>query len=140
MNVVILMGRLTRDIELRYAQGSNTAIGRFSLAVEREYVKQGEERKADFPSCIAFDKTAEFISKHFRKGNMIAVRCRVQTGSYEKDGQTIYTTDFIVDKVFFTGERREDSAGNEPAAQSEQQPSGDGFVSVPDNLDDLPFN
>jgi single-strand DNA-binding protein len=139
MNVVILMGRLTRDVEVRYGQESGKAVGRFSLAVERDYVKQGEERKADFPRCVAFDKTAEFIAKHFKKGNMIAINGRLQTDSYEKDGQTHYTMEVVIDKAKFTGERREDSADNAPAAQSEP-PSNDGFVPIPDNLDDLPFN
>lgn len=138
MNVVILMGRLTRDVEVRYSQSSDVAVGRFTIAVEREYQKQGEERQADFVSCLAFGKTAEFIEKYFSKGRMIAVRGRIQTGSYQnKDGATVYYTEVLVDKANFTGEKRED--GQQPAAAPRD--NGDGFMNIPDGIDEeLPFN
>ena len=142
INQVILMGRLTKDIEVRYAQGSDLAIGRFCLAVERDYQREGEE-KANFINCVCFGNTAEFISKYFRKGSMIAVIGSIQTGSYDKDGQKVYYTEVKVDKASFTGEKKEDS---QPAPQEKPQerpkPSnGDGFLSIPDGIDEeLPFN
>ena len=139
INRVILMGRLTRDPDIRYAQGSTTAIARFTLATDRDYQREGEERRADFISCIAFDKKAELIEKHFRKGNLIAIEGRIQAGSYtNKDGQTVYTTDVIVDKVSFTGEKREETP------QQQAQPSvdtGGEFMSIPEGvIEELPFS
>ena len=142
INRVILMGRLTRNPEIRYAQGSNMAIARFSMAIDRDYQKEGEERKADFPSCIAFDKKAEFIEKYFKQGSMIAIEGHIQTGSYDKDDTKVYTTDVIVDKVSFTGEKKADSE-NTPQGTPQATPSsvGDGFMNVADSLDaDLPWN
>ena len=105
MNRVILMGRLTRPPELRQT-ASGTTYARFTLAVNRRFAKQGEQQ-ADFVSCIAWQKPAEFIGKYFGKGVMIAVVGRIQTGSYEKDGVTHYTTDVVVEEAYFTGERHE---------------------------------
>lgn len=140
LNHVVLMGRLTRDVEVRYSQGSNMAIGRFTLAVERDYKKEGEERAADFVSCVAFGKTAEFISQYFGKGSMIAVTGSIQTGSYtNQEGQKVYTTEVKVDKASFTGEKREDGQQSRP--QPQQTPDYDGFMNVPDGIDEeLPFN
>lgn len=140
LNSVVIMGRLTRDAEVRYSQGDNKAIARFTLAVDRDYQREGEERAADFISCVAFGKTAEFISKYFRQGSMLAITGRIQTGSYtNKEGQKVYTTDVIVDKASFTGEKKGDNQ-NTQAAQASS--IGDGFMHIPDNLDDdtLPFN
>ena len=138
INRVILMGRLTRDPDIRYAQGSNTAIARFTLAIDRDYQREGEERQADFISCIAFDKKAELIEKHFRKGNLIAIEGRIQTGSYtNKDGQTVYTTDIIVDKVSFTGEKREET----PQQAQPSVDTGGEFMSIPEGvIEELPFS
>lgn len=139
LNNVILMGRLTRDAEVRYSQGSNTAVARFTLAVDRDYQKEGEERAADFISCVAFNKTAEFIEKYFKQGNMLAITGKIQTGSYvNKDGQKVYTTEVVVDKASFTGEKKGDSQNRQPAGE----PVGGGFMSVPDSVYDsgLPFN
>ena len=141
LNNVILMGRLTRDAEVRYSQGSNTAIARFVLAVDRDYQKEGEERAADFISCVAFNKTAEFIGKYFRQGSMLAIAGKIQTGSYvNKDGQKVYTTDVIVDKASFTGEKRGDGYSSQPAGGNNA--NDDGFINVPDSVYDsgLPFN
>ncbi len=142
LNQVILMGRLTKDIEVRYAQGSDLAIGRFSLAVDRDYQKQGEERVTDFINCVCFGNTAEFINRYFRKGSMIAVIGSIQTGSYDKDGQKVYFTEVKVDKASFTGEKKEDSqpADNTQARPRPQPSNGDGFMNIPDGIDsELPF-
>lgn len=134
LNQIVLMGRMTRDIELRYLQNTDTAVGRFSLAVERDYKAANEERpKTDFINCTAWNNTAEFISKYFPKGSMIALIGSLETGSYtDRDtGKTVYTTDIKVQKVFFTGEKRQN--GNES--------SNDGFMNIPDGIDEeLPFN
>lgn len=100
MNNVILIGRLVRDPELRYTSGSQMAVCRFTLAIDRR-VKQGEEKKTDFPNVICFGKTAENCEKFLAKGRKVAVQGRLQTGSYEKDGVKHYTTDVIADNVEF---------------------------------------
>ena len=103
MNKVILMGRLTRDAEIRYSQGeSSTAIARFSLAVDRRFRKEGDEQTADFINCVAFGRTAEFMERFGRKGTKFVAEGRIQTGSYtNKDGATVYTTDVVADRVEF---------------------------------------
>lgn len=142
LNKVILMGRLTRDAEIRYAQGSDTAVAKFSLAVERKYSKQGEEKVTDFINCVAFGSTAEFIGKYFAKGNMLAVTGSIQTGSYtNREGQKVYTTEVAVSEADFTGEKTE----RQPTPQAPPQPApkdlGDGFMNIPDGIDEeLPFN
>lgn len=101
MNSVVLIGRLTRDPELRYTAGTQTAVATFALAIDR-YAKQGEEKKADFPNIIVFGKTAENCEKYLKKGMLAGVEGRLQTGSYKnKNGETVYTTDVIADKVEF---------------------------------------
>lgn len=100
MNNVILIGRLVREPELRYTSGSQMAVCRFTLAIDRR-VKQGEEKKTDFPNIICFGKTAENCEKFLAKGRKVAVQGRLQTGSYEKDGVKHYTTDVIADNVEF---------------------------------------
>lgn len=132
MNKVILMGRLTRDPEIRYSQGQNgeqMAVARFSLAVDR---RAKGEASADFPSCVAFGKTAEFIEKFFKQGMKVALEGRLQTGKYtNKDGQTVYTTDVIVENVEF--------AESKKTAEESAQSSA-GFVNIPDGIEaDLPF-
>lgn len=135
MNKVILYGRLTRDPEIRYTAGQeNKAVARFNLAVDREYKKDGEAQ-ADFISCVAFGKTAEFIEKHIRKGSKILLEGRWQTGSYEKDGHKYYTNDCIVEQVEFGESKKAEAGAPEP------QPDADGFMSIPDGIDEeLPFN
>lgn len=143
LNNVILMGRLTRDAEVRYSQGSNTAIARFTLAVDRDYQKEGEERAADFISCVAFNKTAEFIERYFKQGSMLAITGKIQTGSYvNKDGQKVYTTEVVVDKASFTGEKRNDSSQPAGGYYTPKNTRDDGFMSIPDGVEDsgLPFN
>ena len=145
LNKVILMGRLTRDPELRTTP-QGVSVCTFSSAVDRGYARQGEERQADFINIVAWRSTAEFVSKYFIKGQMIAVVGRIQTRNYDdKDGKRVYVTEVVADEVSFT-ESKKDS-GAQPAtyttaaAQAPQQtqpPVSDGFQVVPDE-DDLPF-
>ncbi len=142
MNKVILMGRLTRDPEVRYSQGENaTAVARFTLAVDRRFRR--EEATADFIGCVAFGKNAEFIEKYFRQGSKIALTGRIQTGSYtNRDGQKVYTTDVVVEEAEFAESKNAaGESGFQPA--SRPQPSaaaGDGFMNIPDGIDEeLPF-
>ena len=146
MNKVILMGRLTRDPEVRYSQGeSSTAIARYTLAVDRRFKRDGEPT-ADFINCVAFGRTAEFAERYLRKGTKIAVTGRIQTGSYtNKDGVRVYTTDVVVEEHEFA-ESRNASGGNDGGyngGYSAPAPSGagDGFMNIPDGIDEeLPFN
>ena len=145
MNKVILMGRLTKDPDIRYTQGNNSmAVARYTLAVDRRYKKDGEEQQADFISCIAFGKSAEFAEKYYHKGIKIVIEGRIQTGSYtNKDGQKVYTTDVVIDGQEFVESKKEDlnhSWGpNDKGTPSEV---GDGFMNIPDDGEDegLPFN
>lgn len=138
MNKVMLIGRLTRDPEVRYSQGEHpTAVARYTLAVDRKYKHDGEQT-ADFINCVAFGKNGEFAEKYLHKGIKIAVCGRIQTGSYtNKDGQKVYTTDIVVEEHDFCESRS--SSGQ--AAPQYGQPDGDGFMNVPDGIDEeLPFN
>ena len=103
MNKVHLMGRLTRDPEVRYSQGENaTAIARYTLAVDRRYNRNNDEQSADFINCVAFGRNGEFAEKYLRKGTKIVVTGRIQTGSYtNKDGVKVYTTDVVVEEQDF---------------------------------------
>lgn len=143
MNKTILMGRLTRDPEVRYTQGDNaSAVARFSLAVDRRFKKDGEQT-ADFINCVAFGKTGEFIEKYGRKGTKFAVEGRIQTGSYtNKDGQKVYTTDVVVEQVEFV-ESKASTDGNVTGNTYNSDSSTDtGFMNIPDGVEDegLPFN
>ena len=134
MNKVILMGRLTREPEVRYTQGENAlAVARFTLAVNRKYKNNGKE-EADFISCVAFGKTAEFIEKYMHQGTKVVVCGRIQTGSYtNKDGKKVYTTDVVVEETEFA-----ESKGARPEPS---QAAGDGFMTIPDGIDEeLPFS
>lgn len=142
MNKVILMGRLTRDPEVRYTQSDNaSAVARFSLAIDRRFKKDGEQT-ADFISCVAFGKTGEFIEKYGRKGTKFVVEGRIQTGSYtNKDGQKVYTTDVVVEQVEFA-ESKASADGNTTNNTSNSNTLTDtGFMNIPDGIDEeLPFN
>lgn len=127
MNKVILMGRLTKDPEINTTANGNK-IARFNLAVDRRYKSDGQPT-ADFPSIVAFTKTAEFIEKYIHKGMKIAIEGRIQTGSYDKDGVKHYTTDVIADSVEFAESKKADNT---------QQESGEEWVEIPDNVQ-LPF-
>lgn len=136
MNKVLLIGRLTRDPEIRYSQ-NNTAIARYTLAVDR--MTRNTEQSADFIRCVCFNKTAEFAKQYFYKGKKIAISGRIQTGSYtDQEGKTVYTTDIVVENQEFCESRNASSAA--PSAQP--SPShADQFMNIPDGIDEeLPFN
>lgn len=141
MNNVQLVGRLTRDPEVRYSDGG-TSVARFTVAVDRRFHKEGQQ-DVDFISCVAFGKTAEFIEKYFRKGMRIGLIGRIQTGSYtNQEGQKVYTTDIYTDNVEFVESK---SSSNDSQDSSRPDPSsavGDGFMNIPDDVGDegLPFN
>ena len=139
MNKVIEIGRLTKDPEIRYSQGANTTcVARYTLAVDRKFKQEGQPT-ADFINCIAFGKLGEFAEKYLHKGVKITVVGRIQTGSYtNKDGQKIYTTDVVVEEQEFC----ESKSSNQPQGNDRPQASSDGFMSIPDNLEDegLPFS
>ncbi|MFR1401277.1 MAG: single-stranded DNA-binding protein [Faecalimonas umbilicata] len=138
MNKVILVGRLTRDPEIRYSQGEDSmAVGRYTIAINRR-VKPDQEQTADFLRCIAFGRSAEFAEKYFRQGMRIAVSGRIQTGSYtNKDGVRVYTTEVVVEEQEFA----ESKAEAEGRPFHESTTDADGFMNVPDGLDEeLPFH
>lgn len=149
MNKVVLMGRLTKDPSVKYTQGdSPLAVSRFTLAVDRRFRRQsegGDDQTADFISCVAFGKQGEFVEKYAHKGTKFVVSGRIQTGRYtNKDGQTVYTTDVVVEEIEFA-ESKSSQAASEAggSALAGNAPSGadDGFMNVPDEIDeDLPFN
>ena len=138
MNKVIEIGRLTKDPEIRYSQGANTTcIARYTLAVDRKFKQEGQPA-ADFINCIAFGKLGEFAEKYLHKGVKIAVTGRIQTGSYKnKDGNTVYTTDVVVEEQEFCESKSQSNSQPQPAPSN-----SDGFMSIPDGLEDegLPFN
>lgn len=148
MNKVILMGRLTRDPEVRYSQGENaTAVARYTLAVDRRFSRNNDEQTADFINCVAFGRAGEFAEKYLHKGTKIAVTGRIQTGSYtNKDGVRVYTTDVVVeDHEFAESKNASQQAGGDysPVGRTESAPmaAGDGFMNIPDGIDEeLPFN
>lgn len=133
MNKVILMGRLTRDPDIRYSQGENaTAVARYALAVNRSFKREGEP-DADFINCVAFGRAAEFAEKYFKKGSRILISGRIQTGSYtDRDGRKVYTTDVIVETQEFTESKQQ---------EKQEETSPDGFMNIPDGIDEqLPFS
>ncbi len=154
MNKVILCGRLTRDPEVRYSSGENqTAVARYTLAVDRRFKRQGDEQTADFINCVVFGRGAEFAENYLHQGTKIIAEGRIQTGSYtNKDGQRVYTTDVVVENQEFAESKAaagERGAGFQPQQnsnpfQSAPAPSaaaGDGFMNIPDGIDEeLPFN
>ena len=141
MNKIILVGRLTRDPEVRYSSGEiQTAVARYMLAVERRF-KRNNEPTADFIQCVVFGKSAEFAEKYFRQGMRISVSGRIQTGSYtNKDGVRVYTTEVIVEEQEFA-ESKSESASAHVHVSQEGASSDDGFMNIPDNIDEeLPFH
>ena len=141
MNKVILMGRLTRDPDIRYSQGENAmAVARYTLAVDRRGRKDGaSDQTADFISCVSFGKTAEFAERYLRQGTKLVVEGRIQTGSYtNKDGQKVYTTDVVVeDQEFAESKKTAEGPGFVPTESG----MGDGFMNIPDGLkEELPFS
>ncbi|MBO5247256.1 MAG: single-stranded DNA-binding protein [Eubacterium sp.] len=148
MNKVILMGRLTRDPEVRYSQGENAmAVARYTLAVDRRMSRsnQNGEQNTDFIQCVAFGRSGEFAEKYLRKGMKMLVSGRIQTGSYtNKDGQRVYTTDIVVEDQEFAESKnasQNNGGGFAPADRPSPSDAGDGFMNIPDGIDEeLPFN
>ena len=164
MNKVILMGRLTRDPDIRSSQSENgVTVARFTLAVDRRY-RRDSDQSADFISCVAFGKTADFFERYIRQGTKVCVEGRIQTGSYtNREGNKVYTTDVVVENVEFAESKNAQAGGQAGSAQQNYQSSpaqsqsapaddfmnapsteaaGEGFMSIPDGLEDegLPFN
>ena len=145
LNCAVVMGRLVADPEVRQTP-SGVSVCRFTVAVDRSYVKQGEQRQADFIDILAWRQTAEFVGKYFQKGSMIAVQGSIQTGSYEKDGVKRYTVEISADNVSFCGSKAESGTGSygrndsvapaQPASSYSTADEGD-FKEIPE--DDLPF-
>ena len=152
MNKVILMGRLTRDPDIRYSQGETpTAIARYTLAVDRRFKRNNDDQTADFIGCVAFGRSAEFAEKYFRKGLKVIVTGRIQTGRYtNRDGVKVNTTDVVVeDQEFAESKAVSDSNAGRyqsapapaPAPAAPASDMGDGFMNIPDGIDEeLPFN
>ena len=143
MNKAILMGRITRDPDVRYVGANNTAVARFTLAVDRRFQRDNSEQTADFISCVAFGKTAEFIEKYGHKGTKFVVEGRIQTGSYtNKDGQKVYTTDVVCENVEFAESKNsQGDAGSFDGGFSPSAAANDGFMNIPDGIEEeLPFN
>nr|DAQ23252.1 MAG TPA: Single strand binding protein [Bacteriophage sp.] len=145
MNKVILMGRLTRDPEIRTSVATNTTTARLTLAVDRRFKKEGEQQTADFINCIAFGKTAEFIERYLHQGTKIAVVGRIQTGSYtNKDGNKVYTTDVVVEEYEFAESKNTNGSSPSQPASNMSAPAmaSDGFMNLPLGVEDegLPFN
>ena len=143
MNRVILMGRLTRDPEVRYSQGEHVmAVARYTLAVDRRVRRNPDsnEQTADFINCVAFDKAGEFTEKYFRQGMRVLISGRIQTGSYtNKDGNKVYTTDIIVDEQEFADSKNASSDNSRPESSNVV---GGSFINIPDGAGDpdLPFS
>lgn len=146
MNKVLLRGRAVRDPEIRYTQGPNsTAVARYTLAVDRRYSGPDGKREADFISCVAFGKAAEFCERYVHKGTALCICGRLQTGNYtNKDGQKVYTTDVIVEEQEFSESRAaaERSASAPASTPEDNGPVGDGWMEIPEGVDSelLPFN
>lgn len=137
-----MIGRLVRDPDVRYSQGEkSTAVARFTLAVDRRFKREGEPQ-TDFINCVSFGRAAEFTEKYLRKGTKIAVTGRIQTGSYtNRDGQKVYTTDVVVEEQEFAESKSSNSGNNSQPTASRGLNSSDGFMNIPDGIDEeLPFS
>lgn len=142
MNKVIIMGRLTRDPDVRYTQGEEPmAIARFTLAVDRRGKRDGEA-SADFPSCVCFRRTAEFIEKYAHQGTKLVVVGRIQTGSYtNRDGQKVYTTDVVVEEAEFAESKAAADRNTQQTPPPSPDTGADGFMNIPDGIEEeLPFD
>ena len=136
MNQVSLIGRLTRDPDVRYGAANQSAVARFSIAIDRGKDKDGNDRGADFPSIVCFGKTAELVESYLGKGRLVGITGRIQTGSYEKDGKKVYTTDIVADRVEFLDRGdRSTEGGFRNDAPGQTAPTG--FENMTD--DDIPF-
>ena len=139
MNKVILMGRLTRDPEVRYTQTNNTLVASFSLAVNRRFARQGEERQADFINVVAWSKTGEFVSKYFKKGQQVAVIGRLQTRNWDDEqGQKHYITEVVAEETYFADSKRDGAADMASSFGSDDDVAADSEFAVSSG-DDLPF-
>jgi len=143
MNKVILMGRLTRDPEVRYTQTSNTLVASFSLAVNRRFVRQGEERQADFINVVAWGKLGEFCSKYYKKGQQVAITGRIQTRTWDDEqGQKHYVTEVVAEEAYFAEGRRDsvaDGAANFDATFGAMPTANSNSDFEISSGDDLPF-
>ena len=144
MNKVELLGRLTRDPEVRYTQTNNTVVASFSLAVNRRFVRQGEERQADFINIVAWSKLGEFCSKYFKKGQQVGIIGRIQTRTWDDDqGQKHYVTEVVAEEAYFADSKREGEASNNTAFENTFGTSMPGVPGGSDfemsSSDDLPF-
>lgn len=143
MNSVVLIGRLVRDVDVRYTSGDSAmCIARYTLAVDRRYKKDAQQT-ADFIPCVAMGRNGEFAEKYFHKGMKVATSGHIQTGSYtNRDGQKVYTTDVIIDSQEFVESKGASQQNQSQPAQTQSAPQNDDFMSVPDGLDneELPFS
>ena len=140
MNKAILMGRLTRDPDVRYTQGGDPmCIARYTLAVDRRFKREGQDG-ADFIPCVAFGKGGEFVEKYCKKGTKLAVSGRIQTGSYtNKEGQKVYTTEIVVEEQEFA-ESKAAQSGQQNTQPAKEEEGMDGFMNIPEGIDEsLPF-
>ena len=139
MNKVILMGRLTKDVEIRYTQTNNTAVASFNLSVNRRFVKEGEERQADFFNIVAWGKLGEFCSKYFKKGQQVGIIGRLQTRNWEDEqGQKHYVTEVVAEEAYFADSKKNSEDSNDPFSNNTfGENNGSDFGITSD--DDLPF-
>lgn len=135
MNSVAMIGRIARDPEVRYSAGSQTAVARFSIAINRGKDNKGNDLGADYPSIVCFGKTAELVEKYLGKGRLVGITGRIQTGSYEKDGVKHYTTDVVAERVEFLDKAKEQS---ESQGKIDDSNIPEGFSMLTD--DDIPFD
>lgn len=146
MNKAILMGRLTRDPEIRYTQGQEQmCIARYTLAVDRKGKHEEGQQNADFISCVAFGKNGEFAEKYFRQGTKIAITGHIQTGSYtNKEGKKVYTTEVVIEEQEFAESKKSDEStptSSAPRGYGDVPVDSNGFMNIPDGIDEeLPFN
>ena len=145
MNTVILMGRLTREPEVRYTSGERSmAVARYTLAVDRRgRNNSGDQQTADFINIVAFDKAGEFAERYFRQGMRVLVSGRIQTGNYtNREGQKVYTTEIVVNSQEFADSKGAGSGSGSGSSATPSAPMGDGFMNIPDGVEDegLPFN
>ena len=139
MNKAILMGRLTKDPELRYTSTNNTAVCNFTIAVDRRFSKQGEEKQADFIPVVVWNKLAEFCGKYFQKGKQVAIVGRIQNRTWDdNEGKRHYITEVVAEEAYFADGRRSDEAPARPTGEAPNQETSEGFYTM-DDSDQLPF-
>lgn len=140
MNKTILMGRLTRDVDVRYTQTNNAMVSNFTLAVNRRFVKEGEERQADFINIVSFGKTAEFVSKYFKKGQQVGVIGRIQTRTWDDEqGQKRYVTEVVAEEVYFADSKRDGVPNEMSEATAADITNTFGVQNTTTQNSDLPF-